>query len=254
MKAITLWQPWASLIAEGIKSIETRPKRSPWSSAIGETIAIHAAVRPLREKIVFGPTMGSSWEAWPADDPKRPHPNHPAGRPPRLYDPQYAANWTPLPFGAVVATCRLRDVVPMVHTGNEGAIRTLDCDPGGDLWLVEPQRYPPIADVPASLRNEYLNLHEAHEGVDPAMWEEFCDGLGLAYEIEQRDVSDQRPFGDFAPGRWALVLDGTVKLDVPLSTRGHQGLWELPFHVAECAREQHPSSGDSDHTEYGKAT
>lgn len=38
MKAITLWQPWASLIADGRKRIETRPR--PWYY-IGP-VAIHA--------------------------------------------------------------------------------------------------------------------------------------------------------------------------------------------------------------------
>ena len=38
MKAITLWQPWASLIADGLKKIETRPR--PWYF-VG-CIAIHA--------------------------------------------------------------------------------------------------------------------------------------------------------------------------------------------------------------------
>lgn len=44
MKALTLWQPWASLIALGHKTIETRswPARK---SLIGQRIAIHAATR-----------------------------------------------------------------------------------------------------------------------------------------------------------------------------------------------------------------
>ncbi|MYE38465.1 MAG: ASCH domain-containing protein [Candidatus Spechtbacteria bacterium SB0662_bin_43] len=42
MKVITLHQPWASLIALGIKDIEAR-SWSPPQRLIGETIAIHAA-------------------------------------------------------------------------------------------------------------------------------------------------------------------------------------------------------------------
>lgn len=38
MKAITLWQPWASLIADGRKTIETRPR--PWNHH--GWVAIHA--------------------------------------------------------------------------------------------------------------------------------------------------------------------------------------------------------------------
>ena len=41
MKAITLHQPWASLIADGRKTIETRSWAPP-RTLIGERIAIHA--------------------------------------------------------------------------------------------------------------------------------------------------------------------------------------------------------------------
>ena len=44
MKAITLWQPWASLIAVLLKISETRSWPVP-ASMIGRRIAIHAAVR-----------------------------------------------------------------------------------------------------------------------------------------------------------------------------------------------------------------
>lgn len=42
MRAISLWQPWASLVVLGEKRIETRGRRAP-STIIGQTIAIHAA-------------------------------------------------------------------------------------------------------------------------------------------------------------------------------------------------------------------
>jgi activating signal cointegrator 1 len=45
MKAISLWQPWASFIAAGIKPFETRDWPPPkWM--VGQTIAIHAAKKP----------------------------------------------------------------------------------------------------------------------------------------------------------------------------------------------------------------
>ncbi len=47
MKAISLWQPWASLIAIGAKPFETRDWAPPWS-LVGQRIAIHAAKRPLK--------------------------------------------------------------------------------------------------------------------------------------------------------------------------------------------------------------
>lgn len=45
MKAITLWQPWASLIIDGRKPIETRPM--PWHY-VG-VVAIHAGLRVDRD-------------------------------------------------------------------------------------------------------------------------------------------------------------------------------------------------------------
>lgn len=43
MRALTIWQPWASLIAVGAKHVETRGWAAP-ADAIGQRIAIHAAV------------------------------------------------------------------------------------------------------------------------------------------------------------------------------------------------------------------
>ena len=44
MKCLTLHQPWASLIASGQKTVETRSWRPP-ASLVGERIAIHAGRR-----------------------------------------------------------------------------------------------------------------------------------------------------------------------------------------------------------------
>jgi len=42
MKVITLWQPWAFLVARGDKKIETRSWKAP-KELMGQRIAIHAA-------------------------------------------------------------------------------------------------------------------------------------------------------------------------------------------------------------------
>lgn len=47
MKAITLWQPWASLMAEGHKKIETRN----WSTNVRGAVAIHAAKKSIKETL-----------------------------------------------------------------------------------------------------------------------------------------------------------------------------------------------------------
>lgn len=45
MKSITLWQPWASLMAVGAKRVETRWWPAPRTLQKDEAVAIHAAVR-----------------------------------------------------------------------------------------------------------------------------------------------------------------------------------------------------------------
>ena len=47
MKAITVWQPWASLLVSGRKRYETRS----WATSYRGPIAIHAAKRPVRQTI-----------------------------------------------------------------------------------------------------------------------------------------------------------------------------------------------------------
>ena len=195
MRALTLHQPWATLVAVGAKTIETRG----WSSAYRGPLVIHAAKKPLREKLVLG-----DFEAWPADLPGRPHPNHPDGRPCRLYcnrgNWRTLASWWPLPLGAVVATCTLADVVPMVYPGEEEAVRRLEAGDAngplleGDLWLCEPVE----------------ETEDELEGIEAA---------------DHRDVSDQRPYGDFAPGRYAWLLSDVRALPEPIPARGRQGLW-----------------------------
>lgn len=47
MKAITIWQPWASLLVRGEKLYETRS----WATSYRGPIAIHAAARPVQQTI-----------------------------------------------------------------------------------------------------------------------------------------------------------------------------------------------------------
>ena len=67
MNAITLWQPWASLIAQGHKQIETRSWMPP-NRAMEQPIAIHAAKRLVKPNDVDDETrakveelMGWAW-------------------------------------------------------------------------------------------------------------------------------------------------------------------------------------------------
>lgn len=47
MKALTIWQPWATMIVEGWKPREFRRWAAP-ASIVGQRIVIHAAKRPMK--------------------------------------------------------------------------------------------------------------------------------------------------------------------------------------------------------------
>lgn len=71
MKALTIWQPWASLIIAGAKPYEFRRWRAP-RSLIGQRIVIHAAARKIdaqETRMLFhckhlrntDPEIGEAW-------------------------------------------------------------------------------------------------------------------------------------------------------------------------------------------------
>jgi len=51
MKALSLWQPWASLMADDRKKIETRHWRPP-AYLVGQSLAIHATMKVDRTMCV----------------------------------------------------------------------------------------------------------------------------------------------------------------------------------------------------------
>lgn len=58
MKAITIWQPWATLLVSGKKKYETRS----WATSYRGPIAIHAAKRPVRRTIdALVADRGAGW-------------------------------------------------------------------------------------------------------------------------------------------------------------------------------------------------
>jgi hypothetical protein len=51
MRALTVWQPWASLIALGVKPYEFRRWPAP-RAYVGQRIAVHAGARPVKPREV----------------------------------------------------------------------------------------------------------------------------------------------------------------------------------------------------------
>lgn len=180
MKALTIRQPWASLVALGVKTILTRS----WSTRYRGPLAIHAG------------------KAWPVPVAEWQVP-HDRGLGPmvermamveRMVDPAdpVTRRWETLhtPRGAVVAVADLVDVVPMID---------------GSLGWTEDSDTPPAALV-LSWDTSAMLVDTRSTGPFP-------------------DYSDQLPFGDFAPGRYAWLLDNVRPID-PVPAKGRQGLWE----------------------------
>jgi len=192
MKVLTLHQPWASLVTCGVKSIETRS----WSTEYRGPLAIHAAARKPRriwsqdtpapaDPIV----MGRCYDIWEDE-------NNPG---------QFAYDWCG-PLGAIVATCTLVDVVPIV--GLDVYLDTNGCRTGkaGFVYVNGP---------PSTSRRSLLERYR---------WN------GRRYEnMLTEDTSAQAPYGDFTAGRFAWLLSGVEPVDPPVPFRGGQGLtrsWE----------------------------
>jgi len=107
MKALSLLQPWASLIAQGDKRIETRS----WSTSYRGQIAIHASARP----------RGAKWQGFMdvcetgAD----------YGRTARFFHEAIPDPET-LPFGAIIAVVDLAQIL----TTTPGKLRLFPSWPG----------------------------------------------------------------------------------------------------------------------------
>jgi len=190
MKALTLWQPWAQLVALGVKTIETRSWRPP-TSLIGERIAVHASARRVPTRMAKLPegVMGDWWVV-DDDDNGISLLDHRDGHG-TIYDLH------DLPLGVIVATCTLVDAVPI-----------LAADDGLEVaWQSHV----------APTRND--GRLKVWSGPGP-----YNDITGQpTWNLD--DVEAQRPFGDYTPGRWAWLLADIAPLAVPVPAKGRQGLW-----------------------------
>lgn len=120
MKALTLWQPWASLVIEGVKTIETRSWPCP-PTLIGERIAIHAAAKRPRSEWFghYGPPEGDPRDRYEMDGCYRSTESAAGG--------DFLYEWVG-PLGAVLGTARVIECVPIVdgerYRGVERALRS----------------------------------------------------------------------------------------------------------------------------------
>lgn len=156
VRALTLWQPWASLVALGLKRIETRS----WSTPYRGRLLIHAAAKVPTIAPCGDWRIGRSTLRY-ADRTERSY----------AYTLPGDGGVVPLPLGAVVASCMLDDVVPMVRRDSTAG---------------------------ATVRGPRLIIVDGAGPVN--LWHSRDNG-----ELP-RSVDGELPFGDYSPGRFAWLL------------------------------------------------
>ncbi len=205
MKALSLHQPWASLIAIGAKRVETRH----WTTSYRGPLAIHAAATTagldgLKDERHgwIGAYCTGRW----AEDVRHvadcdcDEDEETVGRAcmsnsehgHALLSDEGAHGFSlaaKVPLGAVVATCDLMDVVPVVR--------------GGDT----------IEECCVEIFDDALTLVRPHYA---SLW-------------TTSDITAEAPYGDFERGRYAWLLDNVVALPEPVPAKGRQGLWNWEY-------------------------
>lgn len=196
-------QPWASLIALGHKTIETRP--GPPNGPMrpqgvrglpgcrieqGERIAIVAGASRPKEGLRLGLDGQVTDQEFLVD----------GGL---LLELCNERSW-PLPLGVVLATVEVEFAAPVrgkVPANDDRPAFLLDGEYGDQLltlWHAEAKVWP-------------------WQGPVASHWEH---------------QADQLPLGDFTLGRWGWLLTDVHRTE-PIPCKGRQGVFELPADVAE---------------------
>ncbi len=130
MKALSLTQPWATLVAIGAKRIETRS----WPTKYRGPLAIHAAKGfPAWAKDMCGSHLVTGLLGWP----KCPNP------PTQEWIDDNSRRIKTLPLGQIIACCKVANCLDVnlierfVQPFTEQERRLGDYDPGRYGWLLE---------------------------------------------------------------------------------------------------------------------
>lgn len=199
VRGLSVNQPYATLMALGVKAFETRPMALPSTITPDVDVLLCSTVkRPRRH---WDPTngpepTGPSWMLHPALE--------------RFTDWWESSDgewgcteWQRRWLGAVVAVVRFSESLPIeVCTGYRAHV----CRSGDDLL-----RHTPLDRPDADGETEHV-------------------------------ITDQLPYGDFTPGRWAWRVADVRPLTEPVSVIGdgvhHQGFWRPSAATVTAVREQ----------------
>ena len=213
MKALVVRQPWATLIALGVKSIETRPwppngpMRPDGGRGLpgctlerGERIAIVAGAAPdyeaastLDDHLHLVGLCATDWQG-------------------RTFTPRANGFDTRSgALGAVVCTVVVDDALPIIDVEE---VWTL---PDEGLWLVDTTHM--LGDPPLP-------------GSGPRLLSKHVTEDGRKRVQAFTEFAAQWPLGDFTPGRWGWMLTDPEPCD-PVPCKGRQGVFVLPADVAE---------------------
>ena len=195
MKAFTLYQPYASLIACGAKRFETRG----WYTHYRGKIAIHAGLKKLsanyyienygfQELVIFQKSVNSALNFEPrTDDRDVDNPVLPEAM-------TYNYGISDLPYGAIIATADLTNCYDIGETNKiNGFLRKEYTDKGL---------------MPYDEKNVYCEVKTSNKKG------------GLLFITENELL-----FGDWTEGRYAWELQNIEVFAEPIPAKGRQGLW-----------------------------
>lgn len=206
MKALTLHQPWATLVAVGAKQVETRG----WATRYRGPIAIHAGHR--RPPLMHLPKL---WSRGSTRDEQH-HYNHRTWLViDTITDPRYQG---PQPTGKRIPKTAQTPTLFWPSEGPDGAgVWDPDTGEGGRTEHLSLGAFVATATLVDVLPTEAITWMPDDGIAGPGRW-----GVGdRCCAIEE----NQRPLGDFRPGRYVWLLADIERLPDPIPARGHQGLW-----------------------------
>lgn len=202
MKALTIRQPWASLIALGIKQVETRS----WSTKHRGRIAIHAGLRDGFMAGQYGRGHSSDSNAlWRLKNP---------------FDLREGEDGFDVigtaPLGVIVATAELVDCVRVDELAAVGPATgwSRRSSLSLDLYAVGDDQIP-LGDFEANVGRWAWLLGDIKPTTERCP---FCWGQGTPHSplsVEAERIGD----------RTCRVCGGDAKCD-PIPAKGKQGLWE----------------------------